>query len=142
MLIKSGKGVKLKIAARAVKAGKLYTERKFSLKELAEELGVSRATAYKDLTVVLMEVDPNLYKKAREILDANIKGRYEKSAERLTLESARRRTLAAAEYYLNDENATYETTAEFMGVSPRTIRRDFDVTTRKPFIRVATYTPP
>jgi putative DeoR family transcriptional regulator (stage III sporulation protein D) len=97
MLIKnSTQPIRSSIAKRAIRTAKYYIERRLTLEEIAKELGVSKTTVYCDLRKYLPEIDPELYKQVKIILEAKGAERYIKSGERMAKYAIRSKKNEAA----------------------------------------------
>ncbi len=57
---------------RARDAGFLIATKGLTLRQAAVELGVSKSTVHKDVTLLLKKIDPNLYRLVRKRLDYHI----------------------------------------------------------------------
>lgn len=57
------------IKERTVKIGKCFVETRKTVRVIAKEFGVSKSTVHKDLTERLPEINPELAKQVKEILE-------------------------------------------------------------------------
>ncbi|WP_102026461.1 sporulation transcriptional regulator SpoIIID [Salirhabdus sp. Marseille-P4669] len=57
------------IKERTIKIGKYIVETRKTVRVIAKEFGVSKSTVHKDLTERLPEINPELGKEVKEILD-------------------------------------------------------------------------
>lgn len=66
-----GKTVKGIVEERAVELGEYIIENKTTVRGAAKKFGVSKSTVHKDVAQRLKYVDPQLYKKVKQILEIN-----------------------------------------------------------------------
>lgn len=59
------------IEERAVKIAYYIIENQATVRQTAKQFGVSKSTIHKDVTERLLQINPNLAKQARKILDQN-----------------------------------------------------------------------
>ena len=59
------------IEERAIQLAYYIIEHKATVRQTAKAFNVSKSTAHKDVTTILMEINPELAKEARKILDVN-----------------------------------------------------------------------
>ena len=64
------------IEERAIQLAYYIIEHKATVRQTAKEFNVSKSTAHKDVTARLMEINPELAKEARKILDVNKQERH------------------------------------------------------------------
>ena len=59
------------VEERAVELGEYIIENKATVRSAAKKFGVSKSTVHKDVSERLKYVDPNLYRKVKNILEIN-----------------------------------------------------------------------
>lgn len=59
------------IEERAVEIAYYIIENQATVRQTAKQFGVSKSTIHKDVTERLLQINPNLAKQARKILDQN-----------------------------------------------------------------------
>ncbi len=59
------------IEERAMNIATYIIENNATVRQTAKQFGVSKSTVHKDVTDRLMQVNPNLAKEARKVLDVN-----------------------------------------------------------------------
>lgn len=64
------------IKERAIQLAYYIIEHKATVRQTAKAFNVSKSTAHKDVTTRLMEINPELAKEARKILDVNKQERH------------------------------------------------------------------
>ena len=64
------------IEERAIQLAYYIIEHKATVRQTAKAFNVSKSTAHKDVTTRLMEINPELAKEARKILDVNKQERH------------------------------------------------------------------
>ena len=64
------------IEERAIQLAYYIIEHKATVRQTAKAFNVSKSTAHKDVTARLMEINPELAKEARKILDVNKQERH------------------------------------------------------------------
>ena len=66
---------------RCVQLASYLIETRSTVRAVASKFGVSKSTVHKDITVNLKRVNPELYQRAKEILDINKKERHLRGGE-------------------------------------------------------------
>ena len=64
------------IEERAVELAHYIIDNKSTVRQTAKEFGVSKSTAHKDVTTRLAEINPQLAKEARKVLNINKQERH------------------------------------------------------------------
>ncbi|MCI6164675.1 MAG: sporulation transcriptional regulator SpoIIID [Lachnospira sp.] len=64
------------IEERAVELAHYIIDNKATVRQTAKEFGVSKSTAHKDVTTRLAEINPQLAKEARKVLNINKQERH------------------------------------------------------------------
>ena len=64
------------IEERAIQLAYYIIEHKATVRQTAKAFNVSKSTAHKDVTTRLMEINPDLAKEVRKILDVNKQERH------------------------------------------------------------------
>jgi len=59
------------IEERAISIANYIVDHNATVRQTAREFGVSKSTVHKDVTDRLMQINPNLAKEARKVLDVN-----------------------------------------------------------------------
>ena len=59
------------IEERAVEIANFIIEERATVRQTAKKFGVSKSTVHKDVTERLLQINPSLAHKAREVLDVN-----------------------------------------------------------------------
>lgn len=59
------------IEERAVEIAAYIIENNTTVRQTAKQFGISKSTVHKDVTERLLQINPNLAKQARKILDQN-----------------------------------------------------------------------
>ena len=59
------------VEERAVELGKYIIDKKTTVRNTAQQFGVSKSTVHKDVSERLQYVNPKLYKQVKEILELN-----------------------------------------------------------------------
>ncbi|MDD2973060.1 MAG: sporulation transcriptional regulator SpoIIID [Lachnospiraceae bacterium] len=59
------------IEERAINIATYIIDYNATVRQTAKEFGISKSTVHKDVTDRLMEINPNLAKEARKVLDVN-----------------------------------------------------------------------
>lgn len=59
------------IEERVIKIGTYIVESNATVRQTAKEFGVSKSTVHKDVSERLADINPELAKKARKVLDVN-----------------------------------------------------------------------
>ena len=70
------KALKSYIEERAIEIAKYIIEHNATVRQTAKEFGVSKSTAHKDVTTRLAEINPQLAKEARKVLNINKQERH------------------------------------------------------------------
>lgn len=66
---------------RCVQMAEYMIENNSTVRKIANEFRISKSTVHKDITYTLKKVDPELYKKAKRILEINKQERHLRGGE-------------------------------------------------------------
>ena len=70
-----------KVRNRVIKEAEFIIETKQTIREVAKEFGVSKSTVHKDLSERLEDLNTNLYKQVKIVLDDHTKERHIRGGE-------------------------------------------------------------
>ena len=84
------------IEERATQLAYYIIEHKATVRQTAKVFNVSKSTAHKDVTARLMEINPELAREARKVLDVNKQERHIRSAHPYPLKTKFKQAAAIA----------------------------------------------